>query len=74
MEIYEIRIEGHLDDRWADWFGGLQIERDKSGYTTLYGAVADQSALHGFLGKIRDLNLTLLSLRCVGRSRPPPEG
>ncbi len=74
MEIYEIRIDGHLDDRWADWFDGLQIEHDADGYTTLNGPVADQSALHGFLAKIRDLNLTLISLKCVGRSRPPPDG
>ncbi len=74
MEIYEVRIDGHLDDRWADWFSGLQIERDEDGCTTLYGPVADQSALHGFLGKIRDLNLKLLSLKCVGRYRPPPGG
>ena len=74
MEIYEIRIGGHLDDRWADWFSGLQIERAADGFTTLYGPVAAQSALHGFLIKIRDLNLTLLSLGCVGHSRPPPHG
>ena len=74
MEIYEILIDGHLDDHWADWFDGLQIERKKAGHTILCGPVADQSALHGFLGKIRDLNLTLLSLKCVARSRPPPDG
>ncbi len=74
MEIYEIRVDGNLDDHWADWFGDLRIERNRAGYTTLCGPVADQSALHGFLGKIRDLNLTLLSLKCVEHSRPPPNG
>jgi len=74
MEIYEIRIEGHLDDRWADWFCGLQIEYGEDDCTTLTGPIADQSALHGFLNKIRDLNLALLSLRSVGYSRPLPDG
>ena len=73
MEIYEIQIDGHLDDRWADWFDGLQIEHNKDGYTTLHGPVADQSALHGFLSKIRDLNLKLISFKRVGQSLPPPD-
>ena len=45
MEIYKIRIGGHLEDRWADSFGGLQEERDEAGCTTLYGPVTDQKAL-----------------------------
>ena len=64
---YEIRIKGHLDDRWAAWFDGLAITRDDSGDTLLTGPVTDQAALHGFLRKVRDLGTPLLSV-----TRVPP--
>jgi hypothetical protein len=34
-ERYEIRIKGHLDDRWAAWFGGLTLTREDNGETLL---------------------------------------
>jgi hypothetical protein len=55
-EYYEIRIQGHLGDRWADWFEGMTITREASGNTLLAGFVVDQSALHGLLKKVRDLD------------------
>ena len=54
-ERYEIRIKGHLDDKWADWFEGLTITREDNGETLLIGPVVDQAALHGVLRKVRDL-------------------
>lgn len=60
--LYEIRIKGHLDDRWADWFDGLTITRADNGETLLSGPVADQAALHGLLRKVRDLGLALLAV------------
>ncbi|HSA99720.1 MAG TPA: hypothetical protein VLE49_03650, partial [Anaerolineales bacterium] len=62
--IYEIRVEGHLADRWSDWFGGLAIRNDTNGETTLTGLLADQAALYGVLTRIHDLNLILI---CVSR-------
>jgi hypothetical protein len=59
---YEIRIKGHLEDRWADWFGGLTITLEEDGDTLLTGPVIDQAALHGLLKKVRDLGLPLLSV------------
>ena len=59
---YEIRLKGHLDDRWADWFEGLTITREANGETLLAGPVADQAALHGLLKKVRDLGVTLISV------------
>ncbi len=53
--FYEIRIKGHLDDQWADWFGGLTLTLKEDGNTLLTGIVADQAALHGLLKKVRDL-------------------
>ncbi len=59
---YEIRVEGVLDSRWADWFGGLHIESDDT-QTVISGSLPDQPALHGLLTKIRDLGLCLISVR-----------
>ena len=59
---YEIRVDGVLDDRWADWFGGLQVS-SHSTQTVIVGLLPDQPALHGVLTKIRDLGLCLISVR-----------
>ncbi len=58
---YEIVVEGVLDQRWAAWFGGLQLESDCT-QTVISGLVTDQPALHGLLAKIRDLGLCLISV------------
>jgi hypothetical protein len=59
---YEIRVDGVLDGQWADWFGGVQVNRDGT-QTVISGLLADQPALHGVLAKIRDLGLCLISVR-----------
>jgi hypothetical protein len=59
IDVYRIRVRGHLDQRWTDWFDGFEMAyHDKN--TILTGHVADQAALHGLLAKIRDLGLTIL--------------
>ena len=60
--LYEIRLKGHLDAKWADWFDGLTITRADNGETLLRGPVVDQAALHGVLRKVRDLGLPLVSV------------
>jgi hypothetical protein len=60
--FYEIRVEGHLTDRWSDWFEGLAIRNDPNGETRLSGELVDQAALFGVLARIHALNLTLLSV------------
>jgi hypothetical protein len=60
--LYEIRLKGHLDDRWADQFEGLAIKLEEDGNTLLSGPVVDQAALHGLFKKIRDLGLPLVSV------------
>jgi hypothetical protein len=59
--LYEIRVVGHLDSRWADWFEGLSFTHEGDGTTILYGPVVDQAALHGLLRKVRDLGMPLIS-------------
>src|SRR5215207_9998843 len=63
--LYEIRIKGHLENRWADWFDGLTLTREENGETLLTGPVVDQAALHGLLRKVRDLGLPLVSVMHV---------
>lgn len=72
-EPYEIRIKGHLDARWSDWFDGLTISLEDTGNTRLTGHIADQSALHGLLAKIRDLGLPLISLTPVSSPQQKTE-
>jgi len=59
---YELRIDGHLDEHWSAWFGGMTLVLQEDGTTTLRGPVTDQAELHGLLAKIRDLGAPLLSL------------
>lgn len=60
--VYRIKIKGHLEEHWSDWLGGLEIIHDAQGYSLLSGIVFDQAALHGILGQIRNLGLTLVSI------------
>jgi hypothetical protein len=59
---YQIRVKGHLDARWADWFDGLGLTHESDGTTVLRGDVPDQAALHGMLARLRDLGLPLVSI------------
>ena len=68
--VFEIRLQGHMDDRWAEWFHGMTIIRDPEGTTRLSGPVADQAALQGLLRRIADLGMTLLSVNAVGPRAP----
>ena len=67
--MYEIRVQGHLGDRWSDWFEGMAICNDANAETILRGPLADQAALLGVLNKILTLNLTLVAVYRV----PPQE-
>jgi hypothetical protein len=69
---YTLRIAGHLDGRWSAWFDGLTMTHEDDGSTTLHGCVADQSALHGLLSKVRDLGVTLLSVEARGNPGETP--
>ncbi|TRZ50933.1 hypothetical protein D4S03_05895 [bacterium] len=62
---YEIRVKDHLDTYWHEWFEGWSITNLENGEVLLNSQVVDQSKLHGALNKIRDLNLTLLSVTSI---------
>ena len=68
--VYEIKIKGILDEHWDQWFEGMTLKRvktDEAGQerTLISGTIPDQPALHGLLAKIRDLNLTLISVQRI---------
>jgi hypothetical protein len=60
---YQVRLQGHLDQKWAERFTGLEFELDADGTTTLTGPLADQAALHGLLAQVRDLGIPILSIQ-----------
>jgi hypothetical protein len=69
LGLYEIRLKGHLDDRWADRFGDAIITLEDNGNTLLTCPVVDQAALHGLLKKVRDLGMPLVSVNFVNPGR-----
>ena len=72
MSYFKIRVKGHLDVRWSEWFDGLEITNLENGETMLSGDIVDQAALHGVLAKVRDLNLALVAVSSVGQERQDP--
>ncbi len=68
MQNVEIRVRGHIDEHWSEWFEGLTITHAEPDETILSGIVVDQAALYGLLARLRDLGLPLVSV-----SRPRVE-
>ncbi len=69
MPVYEIRVQGRLDQRWSTWFEGLTISYEGEDITLLRGSLVDEAALHGILIKVRDLALPLLAVSRVPDSK-----
>jgi hypothetical protein len=63
--VYCIRIKERLDSHWAGWLGNLHMAFTPEGETLITGPVIDQTALHGLLARIRDMNLTLVAVTLV---------
>lgn len=61
-EYYEIKVKGYLNPGWSEWFLGMELTHLESGETLISGTLHDQAALHSLLERIRDLNLTLISV------------
>jgi hypothetical protein len=67
--LYEIRLRGTLDSRWAGRFEGMVLTLEDNGHTLLTGWVVDQAALHGLLRKVRDLALPLIAVTRLSPDR-----
>ena len=65
VTIYQIRVRGHLNQEWSEWFDNMTITLESNGDTILVGRVVDQAALHGLLIRVRDMGLTLISVNRV---------
>jgi hypothetical protein len=61
---YQITLRGRLGESWSDCFHGMTITREREA-TTLTGDIADQAALRGIMGRIWDLNLTVISVNLI---------
>lgn len=70
--FFSIRAQGHLPARWSAWFDDLAVTADTDGTTVISGPVADQSALHGVLNKLRDLGIPLLDVTRIPPTTPDP--
>ncbi len=73
-EFCEIKIRGHLGQYWSEWFSGLKVTPQEDDVCLLSGMLPDQAALHGLLERIRDLNLTLVSVTSSSSEQPPIAG
>ena len=63
MLVIEIRVEGHINSEWSEWFKGFTISYSEDDESVIRGEVQDQSALYGLIAKLRDLGLTLISIK-----------
>ena len=72
--IYQIRIAGHLDSQWTEWFGGMTITLEDNGDTLLTGPVIDQAMLYGLPKRVRDLGMPLVSVSPVEPGPPTTLG
>jgi hypothetical protein len=70
MTVYEIRVKGHLDQRWSAWFDGMTIANKENGDAIISGSPVDQAALHSVLVKIYNLNITLISVSRIETDAP----
>jgi hypothetical protein len=70
---YEIRVKGHLDETWADWFDGMEVQHESNGETVLTLPLPDQSALHGVLNRLRDMTVQLVSVNQIEAPQPSEE-
>jgi hypothetical protein len=72
-DVYQIRVRGHLGANWSEWFEGLHITNEDNGEAVLTGPVADQTALHGLLVRVRDLGLPLLEVKRTSPCQQEPK-
>ena len=63
MGYYEIIVDSHLDNKRLRDFEGMDFIYLEGGKTMLTGSLSDQAMLFSVINKIRDMNLTLVSIK-----------
>ncbi len=67
---YELKVQEHIGQYWSTWLDALSMTHQDDGTTTLRGEVTDEAELHGLLTKVRDLNMTLVSIAVIDLPHP----
>jgi hypothetical protein len=60
-----VRVQGELPSGWSAVLAGLAVDPSPDGTTLVSGELPDQAAVHGLLGSIRDLGLSLISAETI---------
>lgn len=63
MDFYEIIVESHIDKKRLRDFNKMEFKYLPEGQTLVSGFLADQAELFYIMNRIRDMNLTLVSVR-----------
>ena len=70
--IYQIKVQGEINQSWSGRFGGMQItvekSEDRKPVSILIGRINDQSALSGILTTLYDMHLTVLLVRIISEA------
>lgn len=64
---YRLVVRGELDGRFEYLFEGMRMEC-VTGTTVLTGPVRDRAQLHGFIERIEELGLELVSVQQIDES------
>jgi len=66
---YQISVEGRIDPTWSDRLEGMTISltivEASPPVTTLEGDLRDQTALAGVLNTLYELQLPVISVKCL---------
>jgi len=56
-----VQVQGEVAPGWSAVLGELAVIPELDGTTLITGELPDQAAVHGLLGSIRDLGLSLIA-------------
>ena len=74
--FYRICVQGRLSQTGSAWFEGFALGVDETSsppLTCLEGPMIDQAELHGVISRVRDLGLTLISVKRIDERRVTKE-
>jgi hypothetical protein len=70
---YEVRVAGVVPEQALRDLGAVTMAAEPT-TTTLYGEIADEAALFGLLGRLRDLGIEVLDVHRVPALEPVSDG